>query len=207
VSRALVILDRQHAGKRSSKTHDLGAWGDLNHDGIPGIEEMEAILTAQYILAAEIRLRELRPDVDVLVMSDGDYEARHQRANGYACMYQDTVYVACHLNAGGGAYGTILHDHRSRPRSGPALCGAIAHRLHGACPELAAVHARPASPSNEWARAFATIGGLALPVGVCFEPAFIDHPLHQQTLLTPSGLKRVGSALADGIVAWLETRS
>jgi N-acetylmuramoyl-L-alanine amidase len=207
MSRALVIFDRQHAGKRSSRTKDLGAWGDLDGNGKASVDEMEAMLTPAYILAAEGRLRELRPDIDIVVISDGDYAERHKRANNYACMYQETVYVACHLNAGGGAYGAVFHDERSRPRSGPALAVAIASRLEGACTELVEVHPRAASPSNTWARAYTTIAGLALPVGICFEPFFLDNPLHQQTLATTAGLKRVGSALADGIVAWLETRS
>lgn len=195
---ALVLLDRQHTGK-PSLLRDLGAGGDLDHDGRVSLEEQEAILTAQYALGAELRLRELGHDV--IPISDGSYAARHARACDYARTYDGRAYyVACHLNAGGGAYGACLYDARSR--WGAGLAQAVAARLEAACPELVAVHAIGARSYGDWMRAYATIAGVfeGRPVGLCYEPCFIDGP-HAADLLSSAGLRRLGDALADGIHA------
>ena len=58
---ALVFLDRQHTGK-NNRRRSLGAVGDLDGDGQKDIHEAEAIWTARYLLACEIRLRDLGHD-------------------------------------------------------------------------------------------------------------------------------------------------
>lgn len=197
---ALVLLDRQHAGK---PTHlaDRGAWGDLDHDGRVDVEEQEAALTARYLLAAELEL--LRLGHSALPLADGSYAERHARANKYAqAIGGRAVYIAAHLNAGGGRYGSTFYDARST--AGKALSVAVAAALRSACPELGAdVWARAAEPTGPWARAYSTIAGVysGRPVGLCFEPFFLDAPPHQ-VLASPEGLGRVGVALARGIDAW-----
>jgi N-acetylmuramoyl-L-alanine amidase len=193
---SLVALDRQHSGVPSRAYADAGAWADLDRDGRRDGEEQEALLTPVYLLAAEKRLRELGHSV--LVVSDGQYTARHARVREYAA----DVYVACHLNAGGGDYGLAVHDARST--GGRALAGAVVRSLTAACPEL---RRGVVGDTVGFPRARACIEGVfaGKPVGLCFEPAFMDRPEHQ-ALLTPAGLERIGRALADGIDAWLRGR-
>lgn len=193
---AVVVLDRQHVGVPSRRFADAGAWADLDSDGQRDVHEQEALLTPRYILAAEERLRALGHDV--VVISDGQYAERHARAKAY----RGTVYVACHLNAGGGDYGLVCYDHRST--RGRELAGLIASALGQQCPELRRTIARAAS-ETEWTNAYRCIAGVydGTPTGICYEPAFLDTPAHRP-LLTESGLVRMGLALADGIHALLK---
>jgi N-acetylmuramoyl-L-alanine amidase len=179
----LIALDRQHAGVPSRAYADAG--------------EQEALLTPVYMLAAEVRLRELGHAV--VPISDGQYADRHRRTNGY----EADVYVACHLNAGGGDYGLAVHDTRSA--SGKALAGHVVRSLTAACPEL---RRGVVGDTQGFPRALACIDGVftGKPVGLCFEPCFMDRPEHQ-VLLTPAGLQRIGRALADGIDAFLRSRA
>jgi N-acetylmuramoyl-L-alanine amidase len=193
----LIALDRQHAGVPSRAYADAGAWADLDGDGRRDVHEQEALLTPVYMLAAEVRLRELGHAV--VPISDGQYADRHRRTNGY----EADVYVACHLNAGGGDYGLAVHDTRSA--SGKALAGHVVRSLTAACPEL---RRGVVGDTQGFPRALACIDGVftGKPVGLCFEPCFMDRPEHQ-VLLTPAGLQRIGRALADGIDAFLRSRA
>jgi N-acetylmuramoyl-L-alanine amidase len=193
---SLIALDRQHAGVPSRAYADAGAWADLDRDGQRDGEESEALLTPVYILAAETRLRELGHSV--VVLSDGQYPDRHARVNAYKA----DVYVAAHLNAGGGDYGLAVHDARSA--AGKALAASVVRSLTAACPEL---RRGVVGDTVGFPRALACIDGVysGRPVAVCYEPCFMDRQEHQG-LLRPDGLVRLGRALADGIDAWLRAR-
>lgn len=202
MARLLVLLDRQHAGKRAGDVNDRGAWGDLDHDGKQETEELEAIWTARYLLAAELRLLALGHRV--IPLSDGWYRERHARANLYSAG-QSAVYVAAHLNslhggltAASGTYGTVFFDHRSDV--GPVLAEAVREKLAAACTELAQVKALACRPSDWTSRAYGTISGVDAPA-LCFEPAFIDQTAHRP-LFSDEGMRRIGVALAEGIHAW-----
>ena len=206
----IVVLDRQHVGKPGKRLSDQGASNDLNHAGVIEAEERESAFTAMYLFAAEMELRRLGHQC--LPVSDGLYSARHQRVNGYAAgrPSETWVMVAAHLNSltGGtrsgqsGNYGAVFWDHRSSPANGPALAAAIGEEL-GKLPELGAnVRLWPARGDNWTKNAFSTIRHLgARVVGICFEPAFMDHADHRP-LFTASGMERVGQALARGLHAW-----
>lgn len=191
----LVFLDRQHSGKPHA-TRDRGAFGDLDGDGKHDVEESEAFLTAQYLWAAERKLIELGHAV--LPISDGAYSARHARANQYAAQSaaDQFVYVAAHVNAGGGEYGAVFYDVRSA--QGLLLANAVAERLKPFA-ELPVVKVLAASATAHEA-AYGTIKGIftGRAVGICFEPCFIDTPKHR-LLLTSEGLARIGEVLALGI--------
>ena len=196
---ALIFLDRQHAGKPGRKVGDRGAQADLDGDGKIEVHEREAMLTPSYLLHAETRLLELGHDV--ITLSDGWYSERHNRVNRYSDAYSGAkVYIAAHLNAGGGDYGALFYDHRSS--NGPKLAQKIALLMKHSFPELGGgVKIIPAKP-NDWTRnALNTIGNVGSPVAICFEPCFIDTDSHQ-ILLTKEGLARLGKVLADGIHAW-----
>jgi N-acetylmuramoyl-L-alanine amidase len=189
---ALVVLDRGHVGKPGGD--ELGAWADLDLDGKPDVVEQEAIMTAKYILAAEIRLRELGHQV--VCMGDGRYADRHARVNGYKA----DVYVQCHVNAGMGDYGLAIHD--SRSSGGKRLAGLIAAELR----ELPELSRAVVGDTVAFPRAAACIQGVysGKAVGICYEPFFIDRPGHHP-LTSPEGLASVGWALAEGIHKYMVT--
>ncbi len=199
-----AILDRQHTGK-SAASADMGAWADLDGDGIQDVQEYEALITPRYLLHAEVCIRSAGHGV--IPISDGTYVERHSRMIKYARQTpaQRFAAVAAHLNAGDGDYGSVFHDARST--AGKALAEAIAAGLRARCPELARVRVFAASPNDWTANALATIAGIyagpANLAGVCFEPCFINHVDHRPLLQGP-GLQRIGMALADGIHAWAQ---
>lgn len=193
-----VALDRGHAGKGPG-SGDRGASSDLDGDGQVETHEREAMLTPAYILAAEHAL--LLLGHEVICLSDGSYAARQARAIGYGC----DVYVACHLNAGSGDYGLAVHNPGSV--AGRALATAITGKLRVLCPELARVVVGEAREGS-FPRAAACIGDLARakPIGIVYEPWFLDQPAHHG-LATGGAPTRVGQALAEGIDAWARSRA
>ena len=202
--RCVVYLDRQHSGKPGRKANDRGAQADIDGDGVIGVEEREAMLTARYLLACEVAL--LHMGHTVIPISDGWYRDRHKRVNAYAAGFPSDVpqvYCAGHLNAGGGGdYGAIFYD--SRSKAGPVLARRIANQIRMAAPEIDSVKAIAASPDDWTKNAHATIANVGRPVAVCLEPLFIDQPAHAD-LLTPEGLTVIGRAISAGIDAWANT--
>lgn len=199
--RKVVFLDRHHSGKPHNPL-DRGAWGDLDQNGRTGLEETEAMLTARYLWYCELKL--IQKGFAVLPICDGRYSARHDRVNGY-CRSMDipiAVYVAAHINAGGGEYGACFHDWRSE--QGERLARRVAAQLNMACVELSKVVVAPASHDARQ-NALATIEGIyeGRAVGLCFEPFFLDSLEHGR-LATEEGLRLVGESLARGIVSYFE---
>lgn len=193
---ALVFLDRQHSGKNSRRS-SLGAATDLDGDGHKEIHEAEAIWTARYLLACEIKLREL--GYDVIPLSDGQYWERHKRCNAYQKPGEDAIYIAAHLNAGVGrgiGYGSMFYDYRSS--KGKEVADSINQKLKEACPELQGkVKSIQASPENWTKNAWYTIKGVRA-IGICAEPFFMDSRAHKP-LLSAKGMIAVGEAIANGI--------
>ena len=199
---AVVYLDRQHSGK-PGKPADRGAAVDLDGDGKIQRDEQEAALTARYLLACELALLEMGHVV--IPISDGSYNDRHARVNRYAGSFKTgrpQLYMAGHLNAGGGDYGLLGYDYRSR--SGPELASRIARQLRQVAPELNGVKCIEARPDNWTRNMFATISGVMQPIGLCLEPCFMDQPSHAD-LLTAAGLSTIGRAIAAGVDAFVNT--
>lgn len=200
---AVVYLDRQHAGKPGRRSRDRGSAVDMDLSGAIEADELEAMLTAQYLLACELAL--IDAGHIVIPISDGWYSDRHSRVNQYAGTFSASqgpqIYVAAHLNAGwagreGNGYGAIFYDQRSR--RGPVLALEVARKLRPVAPELSEVKQIAAGPEG-WTRpAYGTLSGVVQPVTICFEPAFMDCPAHAD-LLAAEGLRLIGRALAAGI--------
>ena len=185
----LVILDQQHHGK--PHTDDKGAsFGSL----------VETDLTAGYIAAAQNALE--AAGVEVLVLRWGWYSERHAYVREVAkAVPGKCVYVACHVNAGGGSYGLVCHDYRSK--AGAKAAEAVGAEL-GKLVETVRVEA---ASGGTWKNAYNTIKGVfegpGNLSGICYEPGFIDSDMNKHMWLA-DGLVRVGDALAAGILKYLE---
>lgn len=190
----IVFIDRQHAGK-PDRINDRGASIDLDGDNTP---EREALITGEIAIKLEKILMLL--GIDVMPISDGKYSARHQRVNEYAAMYPNrkTVYLALHLNAGGGSYGAFFHHHASA--SGEKLAKQMCAEMvaNGIVQDCKAIHARP----NDWTKnAFYTIRGVGRPVAICCEPLFMDNEQHAK-MLNNDGIHAIATAMATAIHKW-----
>lgn len=187
MSRGLVVLDRHHRGKPLS----LRDWGA----GSPvGFTHTEGYHTGILMVEADAALSAL--GWDVICITDGRYDDRHRRVNGYRA----DVYVALHMNAGGGDYSAAFYDHRTRKGQGDALAGAISRATQEEIGvEGRAISAKP----GDWTRnAYATIDGVSCPA-VCWEPLFLDNPNHQ-CYLGPWGISLLANALAKGITNYAD---
>lgn len=191
----LVFIDRQHAGK-PNKIADRGASRDINGDGDITAEELEAIWTARIAISLEIRLLDM--GINVMPISDGRYSARHERVNAYADMHPGPwVYLAMHLNAGGGSYGSYFFDHRST--KGKQLATMMATQLKSDVEEIEKAKAIPAEKDNWTKNAFYTIRSVGKPVAICCEPFFMDT---HQGLLSMPGVFKVASSMAKALGEW-----
>ena len=193
----LVFLDRQHVGQ-VNRLKSLGAIADVDGDGEKKIHEAEAFWTGYLSLALETNLRELGHDV--IPLSDGSYAERHARVNQYSAHYGKTcIYLALHLNAGGGDYGAMFYDHRSS--RGANLADSIARSMMANIGRIPSVRKIAASPSDWTKNAWYTIKGVGEAVAICSEPLFIDNETHQK-LLSTQGLAQLAWAMAKGIDQW-----
>lgn len=200
----ISFIDRQHAGKPSlPSVSDRGARHDLDGSGSIETDEMEAMLTGYMSLATEAMLIEMGHLA--IPISDGSYRDRHHRVNDYSTRFigQPQSYIAMHINADSpaGDYGAVFFHPGSS--QGKMLASYIADALRDTCDELDRVLALPATPSD-WPGPYATIKGVGRPIAICFEPCFINQPLHAP-LLEMQGLRRMGAALAEGINIWCKT--
>jgi len=174
----LAVFDIQHRGKP-------GRWADRGAVAF-GLEDVD--LTHRYALAADKRLR--AAEWDCCILADGHYADRWAGADAYGAQ----VYVACHVDGGGGDRGTAFFDARSA--RGPKLAEVVAEALRKVVPWP--VLPRPTVAGD---RALNTIHGVRA-VALCFEPGFVDDPFEEHRKLLVTQAEVLGAALARGNGAW-----
>lgn len=190
----LVFIDRQHAGK-PSRVDDRGASFDINQDGQISNDEKEAHWTGYLALILEQRLMDLGHQV--IPLSDGTYTERHIRVNDYSSRFDcKMVYLAMHLNAGGGDYGAFFYHHQST--HGKELAAAMASSL-GQIIHVKKQKAIACKPEDWTKNAWHTIKNVGKPVAICCEPFFMDT---HNDLLTPFGMSQVAIGMVQGIERW-----
>ncbi len=185
-----VILDRGHGQKARGAAFDPGVTlGTLR----------EVDLSAAYIAEAQTRLLAAGHAVDLL--NHGTYDARHATAVALAAQSptEQALYVQCHVNAGGGKYGLVEHDARSATGRKAAL--SLADALDE-LPEVPRVRVLALHPAD---RGWVCIDDIHASPNLCaalYEPFFIDASSHA-ALRTSEGLRRVGAALAEGVLRFV----
>ena len=202
----LLILDRQHAGKRHHPT-DMGAQADIDQDGQVEAWEREADLTPVYGVACADLVRARGVECQIIDPAGAgrraDYSERHAQAREIASHRRGPIaYAAMHLNAGGGSYGLVGYDPRSQ--SGRQLAEAIGAGLES-IPVLSGVHV--VALERQWSRGIGTIRGIySGPTNICgvlLEPLFLDCPEHQ-AYIVDGGLAAVGQAIGRGVLDYFE---
>ena len=189
----IVFIDRQHSGK-PNKPEDRGA----EVMPCPAFGNgMEAIYTGYLSLLIEEKL--LEHGVKVLPIADGFYPDRHKRVNEYSKRFkgEKQVYLALHLNSGGGDYASFFHMGSEK---GSTLASSICDKMREASlPGLTRCLPKKAS-SEDWTKnAWYTIRGIGSPIAICCEPLFMGT---HRDLLTFEHLQTIGGAIASGIVSW-----
>ena len=185
-------IDVQHTGKPKRPTDMGAAIGEA-------VDEREAYWTSLYAFFMEMSLRS--KGYKVMRLSDGSYKSRHDRVNYYEDRNndsKDSIYISCHLNAGGGGYGAFFYDFRST--KGSVLADCLASTTES-LPHISTVKKISASPSDWTKNAYHTFKGVSKPVAICAEPIFIDNSEHQH-YLDIEQIQILGQAMADGIHLW-----
>jgi hypothetical protein len=164
----------------------------------------EAVIVRSY--AACIMAECHRVGLPVVVVPElGRYADRHAWV---AHHLQDhgigrAVYLQCHGNAGGGAYGLVEHDARST--RGAAVASSLAAALETGLGALVSGYTARTHGLAEGERGITCIGAMYAIRGVCgliLEPGFIDGAAHGQ-LWTPAGQTAIARAVVAGLLTGL----
>jgi len=175
----LVVLARHHHGGGSPPSEAFGFREDL--------------LTRDYIRYAEDAL--VDAGVRVVVVSGVPYST----GKGVANTMDADVFVACHVNSGKYKTGCVFC-----PASSPEdheLASLVCTALGDSCPELERTRVWECKPGAWTDDALGTINRV-VPPAICYEPFFINAVEHA-ALRHDEGLRRVGEALARGILEYL----
>ena len=184
-----IIFDWQHHGKPGK--NDRGA----THEDL-----VELALTAAYIDSAKHMLEACGHRT--VVLSYGLYSKRHAYAVEAAKAVKGRcVYVACHVNAGGGNYGLVCHDHRSG--GGKRLAGFVSVELGKLVGRTRSEGASSCHCTNAYNTIRGVYKGPSNICGICYEPGFIDSGEHKH-LWYADGPDRLGASLAAGIIEFLK---
>lgn len=192
----IIYIDRQHAGK-PNKIDDRGAKADIDNNGKVETHEMEAHWTGYLSLILESKL--LMMGYHVIPISDGIYADRHARVNEYSKLYpgEKQIYLAMHLNAGGGDYCAMFYHHQST--HGLQLAKDICDGIQQFQPALTK-YRQVAANAEDWTKnAFYTIKGVQKPVCICSEPLFMDT---HKSLISIEGFSKIALGMAAGIKTW-----
>ena len=150
----------------------------------------------------ELEIKLIDMGINVMPISDGRYSERHERVNKYAASHPGPwVYLAMHLNAGGGNYGAFFYDHRST--KGKQLATMMSIQLSSDLEEIDRAKAIEANKDDWTKNAFYTIRSVGRPVAICVEPFFMDT---HQSLLSIQGIFKVASSMAFALRDWRDSQ-
>jgi N-acetylmuramoyl-L-alanine amidase len=125
----------------------------------------------------------------------GSYGRRNRAANAWGA----SVYLACHLNAGGGNYALAEYP---AGYPGSTLARMITAQLTSDFHDL--IPSTNQFPLAKGQRGHVCVGEVSSAIGaVLLEPFFGDHP-KAQALLAPDRLIAVGQSIAAGVAKWWE---
>lgn len=181
----IVALTIGHAG-RPHNPADRGA-------AYEGVSEVSVVRRYTDLIDAELRRR----GHTCYLLSDGAYSDQQARADSYGA----SVYINCHVNAGGGDRGEVFYDYRSTkgPKLALLIAEALQRRMGWPC------FARKCQPDTngvprdaDYSEAYGCIAGAKAPA-LCLEPYYLDGPRRADFL---ARLNDVAVAVVDGLEAW-----
>lgn len=190
-----AVVDVQHLYRTGSHAGDRGSVYTLANG--TRVTEADATLVYAHAIVSYLELWGARvvsndPAHGILV---GPYSARNLAAQ------TSHAYLACHLNAGGGAYAAVEYMSTT---VGAALAAAIGPQVQAAFPtDIPNAKAIPLSSGQRGAVCIERVASNVAAV-IC-EPFFGDNPRQQHLLDAPS-LVRVGEVIAHGVADWWKTR-
>jgi hypothetical protein len=199
----VVAVDVQHQFKPAPFAGDRGArfaFRSLSSGATLHVNESELAHGYADGLASTLELggaRVLRND-PARALLIGHYWQRHRQALALGAR----VFLACHVNAGGGRYAQVGYSSSAPPgvlEHSIGLATRIAAELQG-LPRVSGAQVR----RLELVHGSATIrtGARLGLVALLLEPFFGDSPGHQTQFFPPAGLASVGEAIGRAVLEW-----
>lgn len=189
-----IAVDVQHI-HRPTHPLDRGAVFTLPN----GTRMDEATAATVYARGLAMWLTARGADVLITDRTAGRLVGIYPERQREAMLWGADAYVACHVNAGNGAYGMVGAINGN---AGVSLAGFIVASLDGNVPEL--------SRSQVHRLAYGDRGAVCLRqftrAAVLLEPFFGDHEAHQALLTTPR-LIALGETIGAGIARWRESQA
>lgn len=170
-----IVLDVQHMGK-PHRPDDRGA--------VSANSDYESDLALKYALC--IRTRFMKEGFKTFLMTHGTYQERHVWANTY-CDSKTSLYLACHINAGGGSYPLIEHTETAMEQT-RAIAKLIAKKFDDLSQDYF-------SPAQIWKiakkeRGWGCISDTNMSA-LLLEPLFIDNSYHLEVAKKPWSIATV----------------
>jgi N-acetylmuramoyl-L-alanine amidase len=190
-----VVVDVQHLYREGPHAGDRGAVFALRGGGT--VTEGECAI--HYAQAAVSALRDRGATVHTNNVSAHVLVGPYSRRQSQAMVMGADLYLACHVNAGGGAYAAV--EYLDRPECSD-VAKAVLSELKGSIPELVLTRTTVLAPG---ARGAVCLQGFTSGPAVLLEPFFGDWAGHRR-LVGLSGLAEVGAAIARGCGAWWAQR-
>jgi N-acetylmuramoyl-L-alanine amidase len=197
LSRLRVAVDVQHLYRTGLHRNDRGSHFHL----VDGSSCWEGERSVVYAGAIATWLRERGAAVLTNDPRTGTLCGPYQRRNEEAERWRAHVYLACHLNAGGGRYGAI--EYMAAGNGGTLarmMCSTLQEGFKGELQGVKDV------PLTDGARGRVCIKWFPLSKpALILEPLFGDTPRHQR-LLGVIELGAIAAAMCEGLAIWWEGR-
>ena len=190
-----VVVDVQHL-YRPTKPLDRGAIFTL----ADGTRTTEASAVLIYAAALKAWLEARGATVMTNDPARGILVGPYSRRNRAADAWDAHCYLACHLNAGGGAYSLMEYMTMT---TGRVLAEAIGPKVMVAFPQITRAQTRALSGDDRGTVCIREVPGRIATI-IC-EPFFGDAPTHQPMLAAPE-LARLGGVIGEGVTDWWRTR-
>ena len=189
---ARIVVDVQHLYRDGKHAGDRGAIFQL--EGGATIAEAQATVVYAQALTEWLRSRGAQvltndPVHGILV---GPYSKRTAAANAY----QAHAFIACHVNAGGGAYALAEYQLAGL---GQAMGDMIGAKLVERFPEIRAHKCDPIMPG---ARGDVCVDGVSWDVPALILEPFFGDTRRMQALFAHDRLVALGEAIGEGVAVW-----
>ncbi len=188
----LVVLDFQHINK-PNRPKDRGASYPGHIDSkIKAFNEVDIVI--EYMNKMRIGLE--KSGHKVVFGLSGFYGQRHTQVND---MFPGAnLYIAGHINAGGGSYARVEVDYRAGS-STRRIAGLVSDNFAKKLP----VSRSEVTTLRKTSRGFSCINGVRCSA-ILLEPLFIDYKSHREFMSKQSGTKAIADSVIEAVNVWAQ---
>lgn len=189
-----VAVDVQHLFRDGIHRGDRGSIFRI--PGLGKVSEGASVLHYAQALSSELTLA----GAEVLTNDPGKgiLTGPYYRRARAATAFRASLYLACHLNAGGGSYALAEHALESPYAARAAGAARVVLESVRQLPGIGGLEVRALAAGD---RGHVCVAGFTTGPALILEPLFGDSPAHRG-LMSLQGLESVGRAIARGVLDW-----